>query len=203
MSGRPPLLLLCSTSPRRRTLLEQHGFAYRVLPPAIDDAGMLKPDALPAHQWPCALAYLKARSAAGSAGALPVGAVLLGADTIVVKDGRIIGQPADESDAQRIIRLLRNGSHTVLTGVALLAGGAATRRLLVDQATVTVGDIPDDELRRYIDSGGWRGKAGAYNLSERLAAGWPISFRGDPATVMGLPMAALAPILRRTATGVD
>jgi predicted house-cleaning NTP pyrophosphatase (Maf/HAM1 superfamily) len=56
---------------------------------------------------------------------------------------------------------------------------------------VRVGHIPDLEIEWYLASGQWRGKAGAYNLSERLTAGWPIEYDGDPGTIMGLPMRKL------------
>ena len=61
----------------------------------------------------------------------------------------------------------------------------------MDQATVTWGDIDMSEVDQYIDSEQWRGKAGGYNLQDRIDAGWPITCAGDPATVMGLPMRRL------------
>ena len=69
--------------------------------------------------------------------------------------------------------------------------------MFVDTATVTVGDIPGREVNAYVNSGQWRGKAGAYNLDERLEAGWPITFSGDPTTIVGLPMRRLLPLLER------
>lgn len=186
-------LVLASASPRRRSLLGEAGFAPRVISTGVDD-GVLAPGPVSPAAWTAALAYLKA--AAGRA-ALPPGdrATVLGADTIVVKDGAIIGQPSDRAHAEAIIRALRGGSHTVMTGVALLGDG--DRCIFVDASAVTVGHIADEEIERYLDSGGWRGKAGAYNLAERLDAGWPITYSGDPATVMGLPMRRLGPLLRR------
>jgi septum formation protein len=120
--------------------------------------------------------------------------VLLSADTIVVKDGVVIGQPASEAEAGSIIERLARGSHRVLTGVAILT--SERRRVLVDDARVRVGDIGKERIGVYIASGEWRGKAGGYNLSERLADGWPIEFEGDSGTIMGLPMQRIAPILR-------
>ena len=82
----------------------------------------------------------------------------------------------------------------MVTGVALLwvtPEGDRRREILVDLARVTVGAIGPERIRAYIRSGQWRGKAGAYNLGERIEAGWPISYVGDPTTVMGLPMRAL------------
>ncbi len=137
-----------------------------------------------------ALAYLKARAALDRADGIQTGATVLGADTVVVKGDRIIGQPRDAQDARQIIHLLRGGRHRVVTGMALLAHGRP-RRVIVDVATVTFGPVPDESIAAYIDSGQWRGKAGGYNLFERTNAGWPLSVQGDPTTVVGLPMRLL------------
>lgn len=95
-----------------------------------------------------------------------------------------------------MLKALQNGSHEVVTGVALVWPDSARREIFVDTAVVHVGTIGDVEIENYIKDGGWQGKAGAYNLSERIEAGWPITYEGDPSTVMGLPMKAL---LRRLA----
>ncbi|MEZ6319253.1 MAG: Maf family protein [Phycisphaerales bacterium] len=119
------------------------------------------------------------------------------ADTICVKDGRLFGQPADERDAERTIRLLSGGTHEVLTGVALICPKRAKRMTFCDRSVVTVGELTEDQIESYLASGEWRGKAGAYNLYERIAAGWPIEFKGDPTSIMGLPMRALGDRLAR------
>lgn len=193
---RKPRLLLASQSPRRRALLLEHGLEHRAEHPGIDDGQLVKGDISPAG-WVAALAYLKAAAAAER---ISPGEdwTVIGADTVCDKGGEIIGQPTDAADAERIIRRLENGSHEVLTGVALVRtgpGGAQERELFVDRARVRVGIIGEDAIRGYIDSGDWRGKAGAYNLRERIEAGWPIEYDGDPTTVMGLPMRALLPRL--------
>lgn len=194
MTARPPIYL-ASTSPRRRLILTELGIAHTPIHPGVDD-GVLLPGAGSKECWPAALAYLKARAGeeeAARRGSPP--GVVIGADTIVLKGRDILGQPRDEDDAARIIRALRGGSHRVITGVALVHAGR--RDLFLDAATVTVGAIDDATNDRYARSGGWRGKAGGYNLAERLAEGWPIRFEGDPRTIMGLPGAALAARLER------
>lgn len=192
-------LVLASTSPRRRALLAQAGFSHDASGPGVDDGLMRIAAGISPEHWTVGLAYLKARAASrkffGDGAAVPSSVVLLSADTIVVKDGQVIGQPANEEAAQRTIERLENGSHRVLTGVAILT--SERRRVLVDEARVRVGPIGAVRIAAYIASGDWRGKAGGYNLSERLADGWPIEFEGDPGTIMGLPMHRLAPILRR------
>lgn len=192
LSTAPVPLVLASSSPRRHQLLLDAGFAHTVISPAINDAQLCIPPNVPPHHWACTLAYLKARSASDRA---PPGSVILAADTIVLKDGDVLGQPRDEHDARRILRALSGGTHGVITGVALLTRDQ--RILFSDSATVSVGELTDRMIEPYLASGSWKGKAGAYNLAERLAENWPIACEGDPATVMGLPIARLATMLPR------
>jgi septum formation protein len=187
-------LVLASTSPRRRLLLREAGFEAQPAHPGVDD-GPMRPGAVSPRQWTSALAYLKARACLESLGGARDGATILAADTVVVKDGRIIGQPRDREDARSILRTLRNGEHEVVTGVAIVTGSGSLRSMWSDAATVRVGTLCDAEIDQYLDSGQWAGKAGAYNLSERITAGWPVSYEGDPCTVMGLPMLRLTPML--------
>jgi len=84
-----------------------------------------------------------------------------------------------------------------VTGVALLEPRTGRRDLFVDRASVNVGHLSDDMVREYIASGQWAGKAGAYNLSERIAGGWPIEYVGRADTIMGLPVAPLKKRLAR------
>jgi septum formation protein len=188
--GSMPRVILASQSPRRRLLLQENGIEYTAVVSGIEDSTLMRGGVTPS-EWVAALAYLKAAAvhdrlvccdyAAGEV-------VVLGADTVVRKGDAIIGQPIDAADAERIIRLLQNGSHEVLTGVAFIDAATGRRDMWVDRSRVSVGDIGDARIAEYVASGDWRGKAGAYNLSERLAAGWPIEYSGDPGTIMGLPM---------------
>lgn len=166
--------------------------------PGVDD-GLLRPGAVSARHWAAGLAHLKARAAweaiEREAGPRAGGDVVLGADTIVVKEGEIIGQARDAADALRIVRLLEDGEHDVITGAAILADRGTRRVVLADSAHVRVGVIGAGRIADYVASGNWAGKAGAYNLAERLEAGWPIEYEGDPATIMGLPIRRLLPLL--------
>lgn len=189
-------LVLASASPRRSALLTEAGFAHRVESPTIDDADLAQGNVAP-EQWVASLAYLKARNVFDRLRANHEHDILVvGADTVVVKNGEVIGQPKDEDEARRILRTLRNGEHSVITGVALLADGSV-RRLFTDAASVRVGDVTDEMIERYVSTWSWRGKAGGYNLRERIDDGWPIEFEGDASTVMGLPMRRLTPLLRK------
>lgn len=189
---------LASASPRRRLLLDRAGLAFEARPSDLDDAA-LRRGRVSVAAWVMALAYFKARRVADLLAATVEDhcGVVLGADTLCAHEDEILGQPRDEADARRMLHMMRNAVHRTLTGVCLIELPSRRRMLARDEAIVTVGDVTDVQIETYIDSGQWRGKAGAYNLSERLEAGWPIECRGDPATVMGLPMRRLPGWLER------
>jgi len=207
MSLSPPFWL-ASASPRRRLMLREAGVEFQVRPADIDD-GRLAPGCTSPEAWVMALAYLKARRVADmlinrSAG--QVSGTVIGADTICVHDGEILGQPRDADHARAMIERMRSQTHITMTGVALLsirADSVPSRRtasrfdrmLFFDRTRVIVGHISDEAIDLYVAGGDWRGKAGAYNLSERINEGWPIQVDGDPTTVMGLPMQRLLPLI--------
>lgn len=191
-----PLVVLASASPRRRSMFEQARVRHRVLPASIDD-GQLHPGEVSPSQWVAALAYLKAASSAqlltasvvdGPTPEPELNTVVVGADTVCVHDGEILGQPRDREHAHAMILSMSDATHEVLTGVAILDPLTGRRELFIDRSIVRVGTIPDDEIIAYLDSDQWMGKAGAYNITERLAAGWPITFEGDETSIVGIPM---------------
>jgi len=194
-------LLLASRSLRRRSLLTEAGLPHRAVAPSLDDA-RLRPTAAPAPEWVCGLAYLKAEVVRRMVDT-DLSSVILGADTVVVKEGDIIGQPHSREEAERTLHRLEDGRHHVLTGVAIVCASTARRVIFADAAEVRVGRLGPERIEAYLDSEDWRGKAGAYNLAERLVDGWPIEFQGDPTSVMGLPMRRLAPLLRRLGAESD
>ncbi len=186
-------VVLASMSARRRRLLGEAcarcGVAFSWMDPGVDD-GELQIRGVSAPVLCCALAYLKARSAQEvlRGRGVPTG-LIVGADTVCVRDGRVLGKPADTDEAAAMVRGFVGRTHGVVTGVAILRGDR--RWMFFDEAIVHWGEVADDAIGAYLASGHWRGKAGAYNLDERLAAGWPIEVQGDPTTVVGLPMRRL------------
>lgn len=186
-------VLLASRSPRRREFLERAGATFESVHPGLDDSELL-PGCGTAVGWVMGLAYLKARAgeeilrARGEANAEWI---VLGADTTCVLDGACIGTPRDAAEAETMIRGMSGRRHEVVSGVALVCPLTGERRVFADAAKVWMDEIADAEIRQYIAGDGWKGKAGAYNLSERIAAGWPIRVEGDPTTIMGLPMRRL------------
>ena len=191
---RRPRLFLASRSPRRRELLAEYGYDFGFEHPGIEDSD-LQPGQVSAAQWVASLAHLKAQAGrevlSQQASFEPSVDFVLGADTACLKDGQLIGTPRNATEAEQIIRTLMNGEHEVFTGVALVRRRDGKRWVFADRARVRVGSLTDDQIAMYIASGQWQGKAGAYNLRERMVAGWPLTFVGDETTVMGLPMKAL------------
>jgi len=182
-------LVLASGSPRRRAMLEEAGIPFVVRPAPIDDGELEPPELAHPGSWVMALAYLKARSVLDAcAGSDDLACLVLGADTVCVQGGSIIGQPRDRDHARAIIERMRDSPHEVLTGVASLCASGTVRDLFVDRSVVRVGRIGDDEVARYLDTGLWEGKAGAYNITERITAGWPIEYEGSEDTIVGLPL---------------
>jgi len=191
-------VLLASRSPRRRELLTREGVPHRVAKRLVDDTGLRSGPVTPA-QWVVALAHLKAHAVIAEA---QPNEPILAADTVCVfgapgsasSTERIVGQPRSAQHAAAIIREARNAWHRVLTGVAILRlrdNGLIERDLFVNEARVHLGDLSDAAIDEYITSGDWQGKAGAYNLVDRLNAGWPIRYEGDPDAITGLPLRAV------------
>lgn len=142
---------------------------------------------------------------------------ILAADTVCDIDGRIVGKPVDGHDAERTLRFFSGRAHRVLTGYCVLAvddgvprtstarAPARERLIALDCAVVHLGALDESQIAQHVASGAWRGKAGGYNFSDQLAAGWPLRCAGDEATVTGLPMKRLMPLLERfrASNGVD
>ncbi|MEE2896004.1 MAG: Maf family protein [Planctomycetota bacterium] len=195
---RPPgsrKLVLGSASPRRLEMLRGVGFDVESRPPPIDDGAVRVWRGSPADTV-LSLAWFKA----AQMNDLDEGDVGLAADTVCVVGGRILGKPRDRRDARGMLTALQDGPHTTITGVCIVMKGR-TRLLFTDSSTVEVDRIPSETLDAYLDGGEWRGKAGGYNLVDRVDDGWPIRCVGDPDTVMGLPMRRLRPLLERLCGG--
>jgi len=187
--------VLASGSPRRRALLAEAGFSVEIEPADIDDAS-IRLGSVAVADVPAALAYFKAQRVASrraARGAPP--AWILAADTVCERDGDVLGKPATAAEAREMIESLSRRGHGVVTGWCLL-GPDGSRRVGRDTAWIEIGEIPGADLDRFIAEESWRGKAGGYNLPEVVARGWPVECRGDPQTVVGLPVDQLAPILR-------
>ncbi len=189
-------LILASASPRRRELLAQVYPHFRVIPATLPEPTRRSPH-VPPDQWATALAYFKARSVAQHYPDCWV----LGADTLVVCDGQILGKPRDSDDARRMLDLQARRVSEVLTGLCLLRRVPQQRRFLaVDRTRVWMRD--DAPAREdYLRSGDWAGKAGAYGIQDvgdRLVE----RIEGSFSNVVGLPVELVARMLRQAGLSV-
>lgn len=183
-------LVLASGSPRRAALLRQHGYAFEVEAPGVDERvahGVAPGDAA------LALARRKALAVA------PRGRVVLAADTLLDLDGTLVGKPRDVDDAARILRRLAGRAHDVVTGVAVRTDVAFAAD--VARTRVTFRPLAADEIARYVATGEPLDKAGAYAIQGGAAA-FVESVDGPLDNVVGLPMALVATLLARVAPGV-
>jgi len=183
-------LILASNSPRRQELLLQAGYRFEVRPPPVDD--QTESEAPSPGVYAEGLAYLKAASVI-EANRITEGLVL-GADTIVVLGDRIIGKPADEADARRILSELSGAEQQVITGVALVDAASGRRWLDHDVTVLRMRRMAAEEIDAYVASGEAMGKAGAYAIQETgdRYVEW---MRGSLTNVVGLPMELLARML--------
>lgn len=182
-------LFLASASPRRRELLQQIGAPFALLSVAVDETPL--PDELP-EDYVQRVALSKARAGLQS---LPAGdACVLGADTSVVLERRILGKPVDRADGLAMLAALSGRSHRVLTAVVLASQHACEMRLVVSE--VEFRTINPDEAQAYWDSGEPQDKAGGYAIQ-----GWGAVFvsqlRGSYSAVVGLPLCETAQLLDR------
>ena len=172
-------LILASSSPRRRELLEAAGWPYEPITAGIDES-------LLPNEEPAAYVQRLARSKAEAVAHKLQSGLVLGADTTVVVENEILGQPVDDADAIRMLNLLNGKWHEVLTGVAVVRVGGQAR---VDYETTHVrfAEMTNAEIDWYVATGEARGKAGAYGIQG--AAGLFIEeIRGDYFNIVGLPI---------------
>jgi septum formation protein len=180
-------LVLASTSPQRRAILEQLRVPFEVVAPTYvehDPPGLAALELVRAH------AEGKARSVHADE------RVTLGVDTAVVLDGRVYGKPADRADAERMLDELSGRTHTVISGLCLLGPGFET---VGDEATDVTFRALTPELRTlYLESGEWEGRAGAYAI-QGLGGRLVERIDGDYLNVVGLPGALLLRLLEARA----
>ena len=180
-----PPLLLASTSPQRRAILEQLGIPFDVIAP---DYVEHDPPEADAQQLVRGHARGKARSVAAHADGRPV----LGVDTTVVLDGRIYAKAADAADAEQTLAELSGKTHAVMSGLCLLT---PDWEVVEAAATlVTFRTLTPREVRAYVASGEWEGRAGAYAIQGR-GASLVERVDGDYHNVVGLPVSLLVRLL--------
>lgn len=186
-------LVLASRSPRRIDLLRSIGLDPLVDPADLDETPL--PGETPIGHVQ-RLARAKAESVASRHDTAAV--TVLGADTTVDVDDRILGQPVDRADAEAMLRSLSGRTHRVHTAVAVIGGGAGPGagelRSVVVTTMVTCVPITDELCRWYLDTDEWRGKAGSYAI-QGMGATLVDRVRGSYSNVVGLPLRETARLL--------
>ena len=182
------MLYLASGSPRRRELLGQIGVPFTTLPTVIDETPLPNE---PALDYVRRLACAKAQVGLASLAA-PGAAVVLGADTSVVLDGRILGKPQDRADALAMLTALSGYTHEVLTAVALANSQRCEVRVVSSQ--VSFRPLSAAEIEAYWASGEPQDKAGSYAI-QGLGAVFVADLHGSFSAVVGLPLCETAALL--------
>jgi len=172
-------LVLASSSPQRRAILERLGIAFEIR--AVDVRELERGE-------PRQLALENARRKARAAARAGAEEVVLGCDTIVCRDGAIYGKPADEAAARETLRALGGATHEVLSGLVLLMAGG--ERSAVARTAVTFRELDDDLLEWYVATGEWRGRSGGYAI-QKAGAALVRTLDGECENVVGLPVATL------------
>ena len=180
-------VILASSSPRRHQLLELIGVAHEVRTADVDETYI-------AGEHPDSYAERLARAKAERISAENAEAIVVGADTIVVVDGEVLGKPRDENDAARMLRMLSGRAHEVMTAVAVSHEGRTTSA--VEKVSVTFRDLSDEEITSYIGTGEPMDKAGAYGI-QGYGATIVRRIDGDYFAVMGLSLIRLVELLAR------
>lgn len=173
-------IYLASKSPRRRELLSDMGIGYELLSTDVEE--YFDPSLSPAE----VVQYLsKLKLSTIDMSRYPANTIFIACDTIVVVDGKIIGKPKDGEEALSMLRQLSGHTHAVLSGLTV----ATPARMLTDYRTtdVTFAELPDGELRYYVEHYRPLDKAGAYGVQEWIGCVGIKSITGSFYNVMGLP----------------
>jgi septum formation protein len=178
----PGGLILASASPQRRAILEQAGLPFEVVPAGVEERSAGEPRAVAAEN-----ARRKALNVAGG--------LVLGADTLVTLDGRILGKPRDAAQAAEYVSRLAGRTHEVVGGIALARDGAVIAEA-VEVTEVTFRALTAAEIDEYVGFGEWEGRAGGYAIQGRGAT-LVRGIAGDYLNVVGLPLARLLDLLPR------
>ncbi len=182
--------ILASQSPRRRKLLRQIGISFIHISPNVDETVTenLTPEELVEH-----LALKKAASVAKR----KPNALILGADTLVVSRGLILGKPQGAFEAADMLRQLSGSKHIVHTGMALVHNQSKRIVSIVESTEVTFGRLTETEISNYVKTGAPLDKAGAYGIQDDLGALFIEQIHGDYYNVVGLPLRRLYTLLRK------
>ena len=178
-------IILASASPRRRELLEQGGIPFTVIPSQAEEKITTEQPGQAVEE----LSYLKCSDIYEKS----LGDVLvIGADTAVASEGKILGKPSSQKDAVKMLQSLQGREHEVYTGVTIMAreGNENRKKTFHEKTKVVFYPMSEDEIRSYVNTGEPMDKAGAYGIQGKSAV-FIKEISGDYNNVVGLPLARL------------
>ena len=179
-------LILASNSPRRKEILEKFGFTFTVIKSDYEEKENISDPQLLVKTF----AFNKAKSVFDSLEEKDE-AVVLGADTVVVFDGKILGKPKDKKDAENMLKSLSGKTHSVFTGYAVIEKEKTFSG--VCETKVTFDDLSDSFITNYVATGSPMDKAGAYGIQDGSLVK---DYVGSYYNVIGLPIEDISPILK-------
>lgn len=185
-------IILASSSPRRQEILRMLDIPFQVILPNIDETLTSSVDT---EDIPELLAREKVSAVIHSLPSQQEIQWVLGADTVIVKNGRIFGKPQSADEAAEFLKEFQGSTHTVITAVVLYNGKQKSTTSRVARTKVTFAPMTDDEIQWYLESGEWHGAAGGYRI-QSLASIFIEKIEGSQSCVTGLPIHELYDMLK-------
>lgn len=185
-------IILASSSPRRQEILKMLDIPFQVILPNIDETLTSSVDT---KDIPELLAREKVSAVIHSLPSQQEIQWVLGADTVIVKNGRIFGKPQSADEAAEFLKEFQGSTHTVITAVVLYNGKQKSTTSRVARTKVTFAPMTDDEIQWYLESGEWHGAAGGYRI-QSLASIFIEKIEGSQSCVTGLPIHELYDMLK-------
>ena len=185
-------VILASKSPRRKELMNLLGIKYEVIVSQIDET---LEEGLSVENQSKRLAYIKAKEVFDKTSG---DRIVIGSDTIVVKDGKIYGKPKDKQEAIHMLNILKNNKHQVITSIAILIQKEKEYKEYIDYdvAEVYIANMCQKEIEEWIETGKAYDKAGAYAIQLEFAK-YIEKINGNYTTIVGLPINKVYKILKR------
>ena len=185
-------VILASKSPRRKELMDLLGIEYEIM---VSEADETLEKGLSLEEQSKRLGYIKAKAVFDKTEG---DRIVIGSDTMVIKDGKLFGKPKDKQDAVNMLNILKNDKHQVITSIAVLVekDGRYEEHIEYDISNVFVSDMTDEEIEKWIEIGNVYDKAGAYAIQSNFGV-FVDKVEGNYSTVIGLPINKVYKILKQ------
>ena len=185
-------VILASKSPRRKELMDLLGINYEII---VSEADETLEEGLTLEEQSEKLGYIKAKAVFDKTEG---DRIVIGSDTMVVKDGKLFGKPKDKEDAINMLNILKNDKHQVITSIAVLVekDGRYEENIDYDIANVYVSDMSEEEINNWINIGKPYDKAGAYAIQSEFGV-FVEKLEGNYSTVIGFPINKVYQILKK------